>query len=88
MLRMIGLIGLLFLAGCASPAELAAADDAKCRSYGSQPGEPAYTQCRAQLDSARTIATSTAIAGMNAANAQPSYRPQTICIPSSIGPLC
>jgi hypothetical protein len=47
-------IGLLciFLAGCAASAK----DDAKCRSYGSSPGESAYVQCRATLDAARTQA--------------------------------
>src|SRR5262249_39107989 len=51
-------IGLLclFLAGCAAAAQ----DDAKCRSYGSSPGESAYVQCRATLDSARTLAESMA----------------------------
>jgi hypothetical protein len=46
----IGLV-CLSLVGCA-----AAKDDAKCRSYGSSPGEPAYVQCRATLDSAHTLA--------------------------------
>lgn len=56
----------LSLAGCAQagkflndvasgPAQLAAQqDDAKCRSYGASPGDPAYVSCRAQLDAART----------------------------------
>jgi hypothetical protein len=47
------------LCGCASRAEIAAADDEKCRSYGAQPGAPAYVQCRAQLDAARTQARAT-----------------------------
>jgi hypothetical protein len=42
----------LSLVGCAA----AAKDDTKCRSYGSSPGEPAYVQCRATLDAARTQA--------------------------------
>lgn len=61
------LLALLSLAGCgnvgagwhdlAHPEERwAAQDDAKCRSYGSQAGSPAYVQCRAQLDAARTQA--------------------------------
>ena len=51
-------IGLLclFLAGCTASAK----DDAKCRSYGSSPGESAYVQCRATLDSARTVSESMA----------------------------
>jgi hypothetical protein len=46
-------------AGCTSRAELAAIDDGKCKSYGSQPGSAAYTGCRAQLDAARTQADAT-----------------------------
>jgi hypothetical protein len=46
------------LAGCASDAEIAQrraiVDDGKCQSYGAKPGEPAYVQCREQLDAART----------------------------------
>jgi hypothetical protein len=45
------------LIGCAEyKAQLAAEDDAKCQSYGAKRGEPAYVQCRAQLDAARTQA--------------------------------
>jgi len=52
------------LSGCATRAELAAADDEKCRSYGAQPGAPAYVQCRTQLDTTRTAADATrAVAG-------------------------
>lgn len=40
----------LLLAGCASRQDLAQSDDAHCRSYGAQPGSPAYMQCRAQQD--------------------------------------
>lgn len=29
-------------------------DDAKCRSYGAQPGSPQYVQCRTSMDTART----------------------------------
>jgi len=31
----------------------AAADDAKCQSYGAKRGDPAYIQCRTQLDAER-----------------------------------
>jgi hypothetical protein len=34
------------LGGCVSDAELAAADDNDCRSYGAHPGSQAYFQCR------------------------------------------
>lgn len=51
---------LLSLGGCA--AEIArrqsAADDAKCREWGSRPGEAVYVNCRAQLQAARTVADS------------------------------
>jgi hypothetical protein len=43
------------LSGCATRAELAAADDEQCRTYGAQPGTSAYVGCRTQLDSGRTI---------------------------------
>lgn len=47
----------LGLSACgASRAELAARDDEKCKSYGAQPGTPAYVQCRTQLDTTRTTA--------------------------------
>jgi hypothetical protein len=29
-------------------------DEDKCESYGAKKGDPAYVQCRAQLDAART----------------------------------
>jgi hypothetical protein len=41
----------------------AAEDDAKCQSSGSKPDEPAYLQCRAQLDAARTTAGAIANSG-------------------------
>ena len=58
----------LALAGCAQSAEQRMQriwaqrqlDEDKCRSYGSKPGDPAYVQCRAQLDAARTQADATA----------------------------
>jgi hypothetical protein len=43
-------------AGCTTDAERAAYDDAKCKSYGATRGTAAYTNCRAQLDAARTQA--------------------------------
>ena len=55
----------LGLAGCGQTAEQRMQqlyaqqqlDSAKCRSYGAKEGDPAYVQCRAQLDAARTGAT-------------------------------
>ncbi len=56
----------LLLGGCGLSekiaAQQAAIDDAKCQSYGAKAGEPAYVQCRAQLDAARTQAQATAAA--------------------------
>jgi len=59
---------LLLLSGCAEykakmAAEQAAEDDAKCHSYGAQQGDPAYVQCRAQLDATRTQARATEAGG-------------------------
>jgi hypothetical protein len=50
----------LLAAGCAdymakTAALHAAEDDAKCQSYGAKQGDPAYVQCRAQLDAVATI---------------------------------
>ena len=42
-------------------------DNDKCESYGARKGEPAYAQCRAQLDAARTGAE----AAVDAANSTP-----------------
>jgi hypothetical protein len=58
----------LLLVGCAEykaklAAQRAAEDDAKCQSYGAKPGDPAYVQCRAQLDAARTVASATENSG-------------------------
>jgi hypothetical protein len=55
---MICLLGLpLALSGCATPEELAAAraqvaaaDDSQCRSYGAEKGTPDYIQCRMVKD--------------------------------------
>jgi hypothetical protein len=60
----------LSLAGCITAEEQVAQyrakanaeDNQKCLSYGAQPGSPAYVQCRAQLDSARTQADATVAA--------------------------
>jgi hypothetical protein len=56
-------------------AAMAAADDNKCRSYGAQPGSEPYTQCRLQLDTARTQAMATV------ASAQ-LMRPPSTCVRS------
>ena len=46
----------VLLGGCVTPAaqqaQQAAADDAKCLSYGARRGDPAYVQCRSQLNCA------------------------------------
>ena len=43
----------LALSGCASPQQLAAADNAQCVNYGFQPGTEGYAGCRQRLDMAR-----------------------------------
>jgi hypothetical protein len=47
----------LFLSGCMTAQEqaqnIAASDDADCRSYGAQPGSDAYYQCRMAKDQQR-----------------------------------
>jgi hypothetical protein len=53
-------------------------DDQKCQSYGSRPGEPAYVQCRSQLDAARTQAQATIAAAP--IDTRPSYRPPPISL--------
>jgi hypothetical protein len=51
------LLCFLFAVGCAQQPQLTAeqevADDVKCQSAGAKPGDPAYLQCRAELNSAR-----------------------------------
>ena len=64
------LCALAILSGCANStfeawttkaaANRDAEDDAKCQSSGGKPDDPAYVQCRAQLDAARTQAAATA----------------------------
>ena len=67
MLRCCILSLLLVLGGCASQqqtqarqaaakAAIDADDDAKCRSFGLEPGSPGYLQCRTTLDQTRTQA--------------------------------
>jgi hypothetical protein len=54
------LLVVLLLAGCMTTEERIAKNNAedsrKCLGYGAQPGSPAYVNCRAQLDAARTTA--------------------------------
>jgi len=75
----------MLVAGCAEyearlAAQHAAEDDAKCQSYGAKVGEPAYVQCRAQLDAARTQASATSSAAVIAAS-RPTYTPPPIIVP-------
>ncbi|MBX5463856.1 MAG: hypothetical protein IRZ28_22555 [Steroidobacteraceae bacterium] len=44
---------MLALAGCASDAEIAAGDRAKCQSYGFQPGTDGFANCLMRRESAR-----------------------------------
>lgn len=43
----------LLLTSCQTTEERLAADDANCRSYGTKSGDPAYIQCRMNLDNNR-----------------------------------
>jgi hypothetical protein len=64
------LCALAILSGCAdstfdawktnAAAKQDAEDDAKCQSSGGKPDDPAFVQCRAQLDAARKQAAATA----------------------------
>ena len=74
-----GLFCLLLTSGCAEyeaqrAAQHAAEDDAKCQSYGAKTGGPAYVQCRAQLDAARTQAEA-AVASAVIQAPKPTYNP-------------
>jgi hypothetical protein len=68
---------ILILGGCTSDAEIArqqaAADDAKCISDGAKAGEPAYTQCRAQLDAARKQVAATEAASQGLSKTGPCF---------------
>jgi hypothetical protein len=82
-----GLLCLLLLTGCKTFEEMwADADNAKCQSYGSRPGEPAYIQCRAQLDAARSIAAS----NIQPIDTRPSYQPPAArnCLITAHAALC
>jgi hypothetical protein len=68
----------LLATGCADylaklAAQHAAEDDAKCQSYGAKQGDPAYVQCRAQLDAARTQADAT-VSSAPVVIQQPTYQ--------------
>ena len=44
------------LAACMSAADIAANDDAACRSTGAKPGTPAYVKCRETRSNQRVVA--------------------------------
>jgi hypothetical protein len=50
---LLAVVAVVLLAGCESDTQVAAMadaqDDARCRSWGAQSGDAAYTQCRSQL---------------------------------------
>ena len=57
------LLASLLLPACQTPEEIAAADDAQCRSYGAKPDSDAYISCRVAQQKIRSdedIASSTA----------------------------
>ena len=66
------------LAGCASSAEIQAAnteeDDAACRAYGAKPGSDAYVNCRTIKDQQRA-AHDTAIRAALLAATTPKFAP-------------
>lgn len=53
------------LAGCVTPEQLAARDDAVCQSYGAAYGTPQYTDCRMRVAQQRQQAVQAAFAQMN-----------------------
>lgn len=57
MRKTLALFGLLTLSGCMTTDERMAADDRQCQSYGTKVGEPAYVQCRMNLDNNRASIT-------------------------------
>jgi hypothetical protein len=59
------LIAAVTLAGCASAAELAAADDNTCQGYGYIVGTDPYAQCRERQDLARQQAAAEGLANLN-----------------------
>jgi hypothetical protein len=44
------------LSACMSTADIAASDDAACRSAGAKPGTPAYVKCQEQRKEQRRVA--------------------------------
>jgi hypothetical protein len=59
------LVAAVALGGCASAAELAAADDNTCRGYGFIAGTDQYAQCRERQDIARKQADAEALANLS-----------------------
>jgi len=59
------LVVAITLGGCASAAELAAADDNTCRGYGYIVGTDQYAQCRERQDVARKQANAAALADLS-----------------------
>jgi hypothetical protein len=89
------LVAAVTLGGCASAAELAAADDNTCRGYGFIVGTDQYAQCRERQDVARKKADAEALADLSnrlaAANAAlantppPASQQSLDCTTRSIG---
>lgn len=54
-LTVVAALGLMavVLGACASPQEIAAADDTTCQSFGAKPGTDVYVQCRMQQQAHR-----------------------------------
>jgi len=74
-------LGLLALCGCASPERLAAADDARCTSYGFRPGTDAYANCRMQADMQRQAQRQAAVSSLsNIQIRPPGVSPSINCV--------
>jgi hypothetical protein len=68
------LLTLFALGGCVTAEEMAAqqaaADDAKCRSFGAQPGSKPYLDCRLELERNRANVAAASAIGSEAAQQQ------------------
>ena len=55
MRQIAALVLITLLTGCQTTEDRIAADDRRCQSYGTKPGDPAYVQCRMGLDNNRAM---------------------------------
>lgn len=84
----------LGVVGCASPEQIAAQDDAQCRSYGVRPGMPQYVNCRMMLANQRDARSARASDALMSTglqmmqNSQPRPTTTTICNRTHTGVIC